>query len=118
MKGVNFNCPDCGLKNPATKKNTVFHIFLRQPMYNTVEFTCKCGQSYQVFRLHQYIETTNLTKWPTITNEYADKKTIKVYAKIFFSNVLTVEQESMVGYFARVLEDTKGLSDIDWGSDG
>lgn len=115
LKGVNFNCPDCGTKNPATKKNVVFYIFTRQPMYNMVEFHCVCGSVYKIFKLNQFIETTNLLKWHTITKEYADKKTIKMFAKIFFRDELEVEQESMINYFSKVLEDITEVSDIDWG---
>lgn len=116
LKGVNFNCPDCGTKNPATKKNVVFYIFTRQPMYNMVEFYCVCGSVYKIFKLNQFIETTNLLKWKTITKEYADKKTIKMFAKIFFSDVLDTEKESMVKYFAGELEDMTDITDIDWGT--
>jgi len=84
-------------------------------MYNMVEFHCVCGSVYKIFKLNEYIETTNLLKWHTVTKEYADKKTIKMFAKIFFSDVLDVEQESMLAYFTGELDDVTDITDIDWG---
>jgi hypothetical protein len=118
FKGMHFTCPTCGLKQPVTKKNIVIHLFTKQPMYNTVEFFCKCGEQYQIFGLNDYIMTANLRNRTVITNEYVDEATMRGYAKLFFHDTLSDTEESMVKYFSEILSSTEGVDQIDWREHG
>jgi len=115
FKGMNFTCPECDLKQPVTKKNIIIYIFLKQPVYNTIEFICECENSVRVFGLNQYIETCNPKKYTVVTTEYADEGTIRGFAKIYFNETLAEKKEAMVQYFIKILEDVNTPADIEWG---
>lgn len=111
---MSFTCPTCEIRQEATPDNITIHLHTKQPMYDVVEFRCKCGEAFCLFGMQDVINSTNLDNWRVERQEYADLATMQGFARVYFHDVLTDTEEGAVGYFHHILDDISGPDDIDW----
>lgn len=117
LRGLRFTCSECGSVNKARKRNVIIHLYDKQPMYNTIEFHCEeCQECMVLFGMNEYIEGADYTYWAFERLDYAPEMVVKAYAKIYFKDTLSTQDEDCITYFNRILLDTNSIADIEWGS--
>lgn len=108
MADVPFKCPTCDGTTLITKENAIIHLHPAQPEYNFVELTCKCGQTWCVFKVDELFIQLHAAGVGYISHVEPAPLTRKAYLSLYSKD------EDIVAYFHRILEDVKEVCDIDW----
>lgn len=125
MRAV-MNCQICGKKNRLNEKNTVLHVFTRQPAFSWCELICDHCETHQEFFFHptewsKHLEAVIESKVGLIEEMWVDDKTYCEYLDTWWTGgevrELTDQDEKNIKFLAWLLQhyDTRFFDDPERG---